>query len=99
MGQDPTPLLRKSQCVPLVSSDAAPAAALAGCCVCSEDFLEADKCVHAAQYPLDGKASLTEWVALGHTRSAKHGWITTVHLHPHTGARLIINLPLLCFIL
>ncbi|BDA48980.1 probable ribosomal large subunit pseudouridine synthase D [Coccomyxa sp. Obi] len=39
------------------------------------------------EYPLDGKASLTEWVALGHTRSAKHGWITTVHLHPHTGRR------------
>jgi len=47
--------------------------------------------VLCAQYSLDGKASLTEWVALGHTRSARHGWVTTVHLHPHTGTRLNYN--------
>jgi hypothetical protein len=37
-------------------------------------------------FPLDGKPSLTEWRALGHTRSLHHGWVTTVHLHPCTGA-------------
>ena len=38
--------------------------------------------------PLDGKPSLTRWRAAGHTRSAQHQWVTTVHLHPHTGNRV-----------
>ncbi len=37
------------------------------------------------RFPLDGKPCLTEYQALGHTRSAQHNWVTTVMLHPHTG--------------
>ena len=39
----------------------------------------------AVQFPLDGKPCLTEYEALGHTRSARHNWVTTVRLRPHTG--------------
>jgi len=37
------------------------------------------------QFPLDGKPCLTQYEVLGHTRSARHNWITTVKLRPHTG--------------
>ena len=37
------------------------------------------------QFPLDGKPCLTEYEALSHTRSARHNWVTTVRLRPHTG--------------
>ena len=36
--------------------------------------------------PLDGRGCLTHWVAEGATRSARHRWVTTVNLSPHTGA-------------
>ena len=41
----------------------------------------------SVESPLDRRPSLTRWRVLGHTRSAEHNWVTTVHLHPHTGAR------------
>ena len=40
----------------------------------------------SVQYPLEGKPCLTMYQVLGHTRSARHNWVTTVKLHPHTGA-------------
>lgn len=39
----------------------------------------------SVQYPLEGKPCLTMYQVLGHTRSARHNWVTTVKLHPHTG--------------
>ena len=39
----------------------------------------------SVQYPLEGKPCLTIYQVLGHTRSARHNWVTTVKLHPHTG--------------
>ena len=39
----------------------------------------------SVQYPLEGKPCLTMYQILGHTRSARHNWVTTVKLHPHTG--------------
>ncbi|KAK9826166.1 hypothetical protein WJX81_002565 [Elliptochloris bilobata] len=37
--------------------------------------------------PLDGRPCLTHWAAEGATRSARHRWVTTVSLAPHTGRR------------
>ena len=35
--------------------------------------------------PLDGRPCLTHWAAEEATRSARHRWVTTVRLAPHTG--------------
>ncbi len=39
----------------------------------------------SVQFPLEGKPCLTMYQVLGHTRSARHNWVTTVKLSPHTG--------------
>lgn len=38
--------------------------------------------------PLDGRGCLTHWVVERATRSARHRWVTTVSLSPHTGVHL-----------
>lgn len=37
--------------------------------------------------PVDGKESQSKWLAVMHTPSVTHGWLTTVDLWPHTGRK------------
>lgn len=54
----------------------------------------------SVQYPLEGKPCLTMYQVLGHTRSARHNWVTTVKLSPHTGelqsSGILPRIPFLC---
>ena len=41
--------------------------------------------------PLDGRPCLTHWAAEEATRSARHRWVTTVRLSPHTGEGMLLQ--------